>query len=242
MESRLWRALLKSGGSFAMSQHTGFAGAAALLSLCLLNPAAKAAEAPSDIPSPHTNDALLEAIVQPDIERRELEEAKVDTENFEFGLFGGVQSFEDFGSNDVYGLRLAFHITEDWFLETSYGISSLQLTSYERLTNFTPLLTDKDRELQYYNLNLGFNLMPGEIYLFKWAFNSAFYVTGGAGNSLFADSEYFTYNFGAGLRVFMTDWLTLRWDMRNHLLTHALFGDDREIQNLEASLGVSVFF
>ena len=185
---------------------------------------------------------LLDDVIQPDIKRREVDEAIIDSENFEFGFYAGVMSVEDFGTNDVYGIRLAFHVTEDWFIETNYGISKLQPTSYEVLSGSVPLLSEKQRELSYYNLDLGYNLLPGEVYLGRWAFNSSFYFVLGAGNTLFADNEYFTYNFGGGLRLFATDWIALHLDVRNHLLTHALFGEDKEIQNLETHLGATLFF
>lgn len=186
--------------------------------------------------------AVLEDIVSPDIERRNIKDAKIDSENIEVGFFAGVMSFEDFGSDNSFGGRMALHVTEDLFLEFTVGLSELQETSYELLSGDTELMTDDERELTYYSLSLGYNLMPGEIYIGKWAFNSNFYVVGGAGNSLFADNEYFTYHFGAGLRVFITDWIAVRTDFRNHILTHALFGDDKEIQNLEMLVGASVFF
>lgn len=188
------------------------------------------------------SNSLLADVVQPDIERREVEEAIIDAENWEFGFYAGILSFEDFGSNDVYGLRMAYHITEDWFVEANYGVSTLQKSSSENIAGFPPLLTEDERDLSYYNLNLGYNLLPGEVFLGKWAFNSSFYFVIGAGNTLFASDEYFTYNFGGGLRLFATDWIAMHWDVRNHLMTHALFGEDKEIQNLETTLGLTLFF
>lgn len=185
---------------------------------------------------------LLEEVVQPDIERREIKEAEIDAENWEFGFYAGVLSFEDFGTNDVFGLRMAYHITEDWFAEANYGLSELQKSSSENIAGFPPLLTDEERDLSYYNLNLGYNLLPGEVFIGKWAFNSSFYFIAGAGNTLFASDEYFTYNFGAGLRLFVTDWIAMHWDVRNHVMKHSLFGEEKEIQNLEAHLGFTLFF
>lgn len=185
---------------------------------------------------------LLGDVVQPDIERREVDEALIDSENFEFGFYAGVMAFEDFGSNDVYGLRLAFHVTEDWFVEANYGFSKLQETSYEQLSGAAPILTDDQRDMSYYNLNLGYNLLPGEVYIGNRAFNSNFYLMFGAGNTLFADEDYFTYNFGGGLRLFLTDWIAMHWDVRNHLMTHARFGKEKEIQNLETHVGLTLFF
>ena len=216
------------------------AGRSVLTNLALVTVAATAYTGTAWAQS--SNEQLLDDVVKPDIERREINEGIIDSENFEFGFFAGVMSFEDFGSNDVYGVRLAFHVTEDWFVEGSYGLSKLQPTSYEILSGSAPILTDEQRDMSYYNINLGYNLFPGELFLGKWAFNHAFYLTLGAGNTLFADDEFFTYNFGGGLRWFTNDWIAMHFDVRNHVMTHALFGEDKEIQNLEAQVGLTLFF
>ena len=56
-----------------------------------------------------------EPVIQPELERRTITEADIDSEDFEASAFVGVMSIEDFGSNVVYGARLAYHITEDFF-------------------------------------------------------------------------------------------------------------------------------
>lgn len=190
---------------------------------------------------PGSDDRVLDDVVQPGIERRKIEDAKLDTENFEVGFYGGIMSVEDFGSNDVVGLRLAYHITEDFFIEANYGITTTQKTSVETIDRLV-LLTDEQRKLSYYSADFGYNLLPGEHYIGKWAFNTNFYIVAGAGNTLFADNEYFTYNFGAGLRLFATDWLAVHADFRNYVFTHSILGEDKEVQNLEYSLGLTLFF
>lgn len=185
---------------------------------------------------------VLDAVIEPDLDRRRVDEDKIDSEDFEFGIFSGVYSFEDFGSNNVFGYRMAYHISEDWFLEGVYGVSEIGKTSFESLSG-TNLLTEDEREVDYYNVSLGVNLFPGEIFLGEnYAFNTNYYLIFGAGNTSFADDEFFTYNFGGGFRLFVTDWLSFRMDFRNHLLTHNILGEDKSIQNLETHLGLTLFF
>ncbi|MGI9293413.1 MAG: hypothetical protein ACR2PS_05470, partial [Pseudomonadales bacterium] len=62
-------------------------------------------------------------IIPPDLERQEIDIDAIDSEDFEIGVYYGVLSIEDFGSNDVSSLRLAYHITEGLFLEAAYGQS-----------------------------------------------------------------------------------------------------------------------
>ncbi|KUJ83813.1 outer membrane beta-barrel domain-containing protein [Microbulbifer flavimaris] len=188
-------------------------------------------------------DDPLGGLVSPDLERREIREADIDTEDFELSTFGGVMNVEDFGSNPVYGGALAYHINEDLFMEVGYGQTELGESSFERLSGSAPLLTDEQREMQFYNLSLAWNLFPGEYFLFdRWALNSNLYLIGGVGNSSFADEDHFTYNFGVGARILPADWLSLRLDVRDHVFEHELFGELQTTHNLSAQVGLSVYF
>lgn len=187
---------------------------------------------------------VLGDIISPGIERREIREAEIDSENIEISAYvGGVMNVEDFGSNTLYGGALAYHINEDLFMEAGYGQTELGESSFERLSGSAPLLTDEQRELSFYNLSLGWNLFPGETFVFDdWALNSSFYLVGGVGNTSFADEDHFTYNVGAGVRVLANDWLSLRLDVRDHIFEHEIFGEVQNTNNLSAQLGLAVFF
>ena len=67
------------------------------------------------------SDGELGRIITPDIERRHIKEADLDSEDFEVGIYYGMLSVEDFGSNAVAGATLAYHITEDFFAQLNYG-------------------------------------------------------------------------------------------------------------------------
>ena len=56
-------------------------------------------------------------VIQPDVKRREVKQADVETENFEVGAFVGILSIEDFGTQPVIGASIDYHITEDFFLQ-----------------------------------------------------------------------------------------------------------------------------
>ena len=185
----------------------------------------------------------LERVITPDTERREIRQAKIDTENFELGVFYGVMNVEDFGTNGAGGLRLAYHVSEDFFMEANYGTSTTRETSFEKLSGSTEILTDDQRDLSYYNLSVGYNLLPGEIFFGdKYAFNSTFYLIAGVGNTNFADEEHFTYNVGLGFRFFATDWIAVHIDVRDHIFEHDLLGEDQVVNNLETHAGITFFF
>ena len=185
----------------------------------------------------------LQPVIQPEVERTEFKEAKIDTEDFEITAFAGLLSIEDFGTNPVYGARLGYHITEELFVEGTFGLSEAGETSYDVITGGAPLLTDDESQFRYYNLSLGFNIFPGEAFVTQnTTFNNDFYLIGGIGSTEFAGADRMTINWGAGYRLFLKDFVTVRLDFRDHMLNMDLISADKMTHNLEATAALSVFF
>ena len=108
-------------------------------------------------------------------------------------------SIEDFGTNSGYAGMLTYHVTEDFFFRADIGQSTAGRTSFENLAGDIELLTGDERRFTYYSLSLGYNFLPGEVFLGRdTAMNSSFYVLGGIGSVDFAGDQRLTLNFGAG--------------------------------------------
>lgn len=182
-------------------------------------------------------------VIDPEVERREIKEPAIDREDFELGAFAGMISIEDFGSEFVYGARLAYHLTEGFFVEGTVGQSEAGLTSFELLSGGATLISDSERTLTYYNLNLGYNILPGEAFIGEGrAYNTSLYLIAGLGSTRFAGDDRFTVNFGAGFRFLLTDSIALHIDFRDHLFDIDLFGEEKTAHNLEGHLGLTMFF
>jgi len=202
------------------------------------SPALRAAE-PNE---PDNAEAELKPVIQPEIKRQEFDEARIDTEDFEVGPFIGLMSIEDFGTNAVYGARLAYHITEELFIEGTIGQTNAGETSFEAIIGGAPLLTDEERTLTYYNVNIGFNLLPGEAFLTQnVTYNNALFVVAGVGSTEFAGADRFTLNFGLGYRLLMTDYMALRFDFRDHIFDMDLW-EEKITHNLEFSTSLTFLF
>lgn len=182
-------------------------------------------------------------VIEPDVARRDVRTAKIDTEDFEVGVFVGQLSVEDFGVNTVAGARFAYHVTEGFFVELAAGQTDTDLTSFERLSGAAQLLTDAEREYSYYNVSVGYNLFPGESFIGKnRALNTTTYVIGGVGKTTFAGDDRFTLNLGVGIRLMPLDWLAVHADVRDHIFDIDLLGQKKTSNNLEAHVGVTFFF
>ena len=196
-----------------------------------------------DEQAPPPEEIVEGQVIEPEVERREIREPEIDSEDFEVGAFVGVLSIEDFGSDIVYGARLAYHVSENYFVEGAFGRSEAGLTSFEILSGGAPLISESERTLTYYALNVGYNILPGEGFVgARRAYNTALYVSAGLGATRFAGDDRFSVNFGAGYRFLLTDSVALHLDFRDHLYDIDLFGDEKTVHNLEGSLGVTVFF
>ncbi|MDX1499824.1 MAG: outer membrane beta-barrel domain-containing protein [Woeseiaceae bacterium] len=182
-------------------------------------------------------------VIDPEVERREVSEPAIDREDFEVGAFVGMMSLEDFGSDVVYGVRFAYHVTEGLFVETTIGQTEAGLTSFEVLSGGARIIEDDERTFTYYNLNLGYNILPGEIFVGEGrAYNANLYLIAGLGSTRFAGDDRFTVNFGAGVRFLLTDSIALHVDFRDHLYDSDLLGEEKTTHNFEGHLGVTVFF
>jgi len=182
-------------------------------------------------------------VIQPDIERRTISTDAIDTEDFEVGAYVGMISIADFNSELVYGARAAWHISEDFFLEGTYAQSQADLTSFEKLSGGSPLFEDAERDYTFYNLSVGWNALPGEIFVFGGrAFKSDLYLMFGGGNTDFLGDKWFTLSAGIGYRLLLTDWLSWRVDIRDHVFDRDTFGDDETTHNVEFTTGIAVFF
>jgi outer membrane beta-barrel protein len=207
----------------------------------------KADKAAAEEPAPPDDQVDANApaprVIEPEVERRKVKVNKIDAENIEVGAYYGALSIEDFGTNPVYGIRADYHVTEDFFFEANYGRSRAGETSFETLGGNIQLLTGSERRFTYYSLSLGYNLLPGEVYIGRnLAMNSSLYLIGGIGSTKFAGDQRFTVNFGAGYRVLPTDWLAIHIDVQDHVFQSDLLGRDKLTNNLAAYLGATVFF
>jgi outer membrane beta-barrel protein len=213
-----------------------FLSATALLGLSLLSSARAEEQGLGD-------NLREELLVEPEIARREINEPDFDEEDFEIGPYAGLMNIEDFGTSAAYGLRFAYHGTESFFLEAGIGTSEANETSYEALSGDVQLLTDSERRLTYYNLSLGYNVLPGEVFLGgQYAYNSQFYLIAGIGSTRFAGDDAFTYNVGAGYRLLINDWLTLHLDARDHMFESDLLGETKTTHNFELTGSLTFFF
>jgi len=182
-------------------------------------------------------------VIEPNVARRKIKTPKIDNENWEIGVGAGFLSIEDFGTNPTYAGQVTYHVTEDFFFRADLGQSTAGRTSFENLGGDIELLTGDERRFTYYSLSLGYNFLPGEVFLGRdTAMNSSFYVLVGIGSVDFAGDDRLTLNFGAGYRVLPTDWLAISLGVQDRVFDSDLLGESKLTNNIEMLLSATVFF
>ena len=180
--------------------------------------------------------------IVPEVERRELRLPRFPSRDFEVGAFVGTYATESFGASAVYGLRLGYHLTEDWFFEGTFGSTQVSDASFRQILPGGIFTSEKER-LSYYSVSAGYNLLPGEVFLgSRQARAIAIYLVGGVGSTDFAGQKRQTVHVGFGWRILLGDRGALRVDLRDHIFSLDLLGQNQSTQNLEASVGFGFHF
>ena len=181
-------------------------------------------------------------VVVPEVERREVRLPKYPSKDIALGLFAGTYATQNFGAAAVVGIRLGYHITEDWFVEGTLGQSKV---SDETFRQVLPggIFTTTQETLRYYSVSAGYNLLPGEVFpTAKRAKATAIYLIAGVGSTRFNQQRSQTLNFGLGGRLLLTDRAAVQFDMRDHVFSLDLLGKRQSTHNLELTGGFTYYF
>ncbi len=183
-------------------------------------------------------------LIEPQIERVEFDESLIDSDDFEIAAYAGYLAIEDFDTDIVVGVKLGYNVSEDFFVQASYGRGDSGETSFERLQpDLPPLLSSDEREIEYYLISLGFNLFPGEAFLTdSTTFNTVLYLTAGIGNTEFAGDDRFTIAYAVGHRTLFADGFSFDIEMRDLIFEQDLFASEETTHNIELTVAFNFFF
>ena len=211
----------------------------ALLTLWALTASAFAQTRPTTAPP---SASVTEQVIVPQVERRELRRPKYPSNDFAVGLYAGTYATQNFGAAAVSGLRLSYHVTEDFFVDATLGRSKV---SDENFRQVLPggIFVNRSETLSYYAISAGYNVLPGEVFFGRnHAKATQGYILAGVGSTDFAGQKRQTFHAGFGLRLIVADWFSVQADVRDHIFTLDLLGRRQSTQNIEVTAGLTLFF
>lgn len=184
-----------------------------------------------------------EQVITPQVDRRDLKLPRFASNDISVGVFAGRYATANFGSSTVSGLRLGYHITEDVFVDASYGRAKVTDEAFRQIFPNGGIFPTPKQNLTYYNVVAGYNLLPGEVFFGRSnAKISQGYIVGGVGSTDFAGQKRQTVVAGFGLRVVFTSWFSAQVDVRDHIYSLDLLGKRQSNHNLEATAGLTFTF
>jgi outer membrane beta-barrel protein len=184
-----------------------------------------------------------EQVVVPQVERRDVKLPKFPSKDIEVGLIGGVYSTENFGASAVYGLRLGYHITEDFFVQANLAQTKVSDENYRQLLPGGGIFQKPEEKLTYYNVSAGWNVLPGEVFIGgNRAKATAVYLLAGIGSTKLAERRRSTMNFGLGMRMLVADRAAFNFEFRDHVFSIDLLGPRKTTHNLELTGGFAWYF
>jgi outer membrane beta-barrel protein len=183
-----------------------------------------------------------EQVIVPQVDRRDVKLPRFPSKDFEIGVFGGTYATQNFGTSAVGGLRVGYHITEDFFAEAVYAQTKVNDELFRQILP-GGIFPQTKETLTYYNLSAGYNMLPGEVFIGSTrAKATAIYLIGGVGSTKVNNQKRQTLNFGLGGRLLLADRWALQVDLRDHVFSLDLLGKRQSTQNLELTGGLTFFF
>ncbi len=95
-----------------------------VVTLSMIIPATATAQSAESVPEP---------VIPAQVDRRDVHIPKISASDIEVGAYTGILSVQDFGAKSSSGLRLGYHVTEDFFVEGMYGRSTVSDQAFRRL-------------------------------------------------------------------------------------------------------------
>jgi outer membrane beta-barrel protein len=161
----------------------------------------------------------------------------------ELSVMGGLYAADLLSSSYLLTAAYTFHFTEYLAIEASFGYTradSKLVRIVEEETSFTALRLNTPVYL--YQGHLLWTLAYGKLRWFEGGisrFDLNLAIGGGVTDNQTAQG--ITGSAGLGLKLYFTEWFALRIDIRDQVLTQELLGRTQLVNNLAATLGLSLF-
>lgn len=161
----------------------------------------------------------------------------------EISVMGGIYAADLLSASYLLQAAYTFHVTEDIGLEASFAYSQAESELVRIIEQDRGIsLIRIDAPVFVYQAHLLWTLAYGKLRWFgdgitRFDFNFA--IGGGLTDN--QTSRGLTFSAGLGIKFFFDQWFSIRIDIRDQVLQQELLGESRIVNNLTATLGLSVF-
>jgi outer membrane beta-barrel protein len=161
----------------------------------------------------------------------------------ELSALGGMYAADLMSSSYLVGGAYTFHFSEDLGLEASFGYTRSKSEVVDLIEDKLSVdLVRNNVPVYIYLGHVVWSLAYGKLRWFgsrisRFDFNLAL----GGGVTDNRSARGLTFSGGLGFKFYPTTWFAVRVDLRDQVLAQELLGESRLVNNLTATLGLSVF-
>lgn len=156
------------------------------------------------------------------------------TGSYLLSAYGGAYAFDRKSNSAVIGGRVGYYVFDR--IVTEAGVSWTRVHRPAEIVEslFDLRLEAEDFSMLFYQMNLTYELLPGR--------QMVPYVGVGAGSTLLLGRSEPAFNYGAGVRLFLSRRSAMRWDVRDYRFTHHTGSHEIKNDNIEFTLGSEILF
>ena len=161
----------------------------------------------------------------------------------ELSVLGGYYAADVLSSTYAYGASVAFFLSEDFGVEALVVRNPVQFRLEQPFTGF-------DRE-QHFQPGNAWNVLGAMVWApihakLRWSERRITHADVswmvGAGQTISDAAQGLTFQTGLGIRLYLTRFLSIRFDVRDLLIPEEVLGRDRITHNIVTLVGLSGWF
>ena len=161
----------------------------------------------------------------------------------EIDLMGGAYASDLMGLAPLGQVAYSFHFNEDFALEADFAYTRFSSVLAGPMQGFTGYTFLESHNAFIYLGNLVWHPFHGKFMFFQSAIpHFDMFFLAGIGVTDSRTSKGLTYNVGAGLKVYVTPWMSLRFEIRDHIFVQEILASESITNNLALTLGVGFWF
>jgi len=161
----------------------------------------------------------------------------------EISAMGGLYAADLYSSSWMVQGAYTYHVTEELGLEASFAYTRSDSEVVRIIEDdLNVSLLRESTDVYVYQAHVLWSLAYGKL---RWfgdgisRFDLHLAVGGGITDN--ESARGLTFSAGLGLKLYFTEWFAVRFDVRDQVLQQEILGASRIVQNLTATLGLSVF-
>ena len=141
----------------------------------------------------------------------------------------------------IFALAYSYHMTEDFAVEATAGITQLTSRGGPELERTFSVLDTKPRQQLMFDADLVYSLAHAKMRFGGSITHFDFFLAAGGGVVDSVVSSGIAGNGGFGLKFFLGNAFAFRLDLRDHVFRQQLLAEQFWVNDITATIGLSLF-